>query len=178
MSAFTFVSIFLTLLVSSFPAVFTTVIADLQKSIDGATRHISAVGYVEELENYVSAIKRDLRWIRFLMIVFVFYFIFYFVIIIGYIHVAIVLKRFLTYLFPAHYLAYVPDFILEPLVALHQTLLTINVTPVDRMLLSAALVLSPVIFWRSPLRMYSRAKSVLKDARNQIEFLRKRSDGR
>jgi hypothetical protein len=178
MSAFTLVSIFLTLFVSSFPAVFTTLIIDLQKSIDGARSHISSVGYIAELEDYVRAIKRDLRWIRFLMILFVLYFIFYAIIIIGYIHAAILAKKLLTYLFPAHYLTHVPHFVLEPLVALHQSLLTINVTPVDRVLLSAALVLSPVIFWRSPLRMYSRAKSVLNDARNQIEFLRNRTDGR
>jgi hypothetical protein len=158
--------------------VFTTLITDLQKSIDGAKSHISAVGHVAELEDYVTEIKRDLRWIRFLMIVFVFYFVFYLIIIIGYIHVAIILKKVLMHLFPPRYLTYVPDFILGPLVALHQSLLAINVQPVDRVLLSAALVLSPVVFWRSPLRMYNRAKAVLKDARNHIEFLRKRSGER
>ena len=177
MSGFTLVSLFLTLLLNSFPATFTVLITELQKSIDGANSQISSIGFAEELQRYVNDIKRHLWWLRFVMAVFVFYFIFYLVIIIGYLRIAILAKLALTHLFPARYLGFIPDSALAALVGLHQSLLKIDVQPLDRVLLSAALVLSAVVFWRSPVNIYSRAKSVLKDADKQIDFLRKR-DGR
>src|SRR5262245_52110642 len=101
MSGFTLVSIFLTLLLSSFPATFSPLIRELQNSINGAKSQISPAGYVEALERYVTEIKRHLWWLRFVMAVFIFYFIFYLVIIIGYLRVALLAKTVLTHLFPA-----------------------------------------------------------------------------
>ncbi|MCP3415732.1 hypothetical protein NLM16_16660 [Bradyrhizobium brasilense] len=174
MSGFSLVSVFLTLLLNSFPATFSPLITELQKSIDGAKSQISSTGYAESLERYVKEIKRHLWWLRFVMLAFVAYFVFYLVIVIGYLPVAILTKSVLTHLFPVRYLGVIPENLLVGLVALHQSLLKLDVQPLDRVLLSAALVLSAVVFWWSPLKIYSRAKAVLKDAYAQIEFLRKR----
>lgn len=121
MSGFTLVSVFLTLLLSSFPAAFAPLITELQKSIDEAKSQISATGYTDTLERSVKDIKKHLRWLRFVMVVFTFYFVFYLVIIVGYLRIAILLKAVLTSVFPTRYLAIVPGAILGLLVGLHQS---------------------------------------------------------
>jgi hypothetical protein len=171
MSGFSLVSVFLTMLLSSFPLTFGTLISDLQGSIDAARSQISATGSVEDLRRYCIEIRHHLWWLRLVMMVFIVYFVFYFTIIVGYHRVANLARKALRTLVPTFSLDFVPGSVLESLIGLHQALLKIDVQALDRVLLSAALVLSAVVFWRSPVKVYRRAKSALKDARNQIEFL-------